>query len=202
MFVERADKLLRLFVPAVWNIDDGRQSVYLTFDDGPCPEVTPQVLDILDNYGIKATFFCVGDNVRKYPETYRLLLSRGHKVGNHTMHHIKGFDSKFERYIADVQEAAGFIDSHLFRPPYGRITRRQFNELKKSYKVIMWDVITRDYNNRLRPEKCFSIVKRFTRRGSIIVFHDSPKSSKNMLTALPWAIEWLLSQGYEFKTID
>lgn len=202
MFVERANRLLRWIVPAVWSIDDGTKSVYLTFDDGPCPKVTPKVLDILDLYGIKATFFCVGDNVRKHPETYQLVLSRGHKVGNHTMHHIKGFNHKFEHYIADVQQATRLIESHLFRPPYGRIRMRQLRELRKHYKVIMWDVITRDYNTKLPPEKCFSIVKRFTRRGSIIVFHDSLKSAKNMLISLPWSIEWLLNEGYEFKTID
>ncbi len=201
MFVERADKFLKWFIPAIWTIKDSEKSVYLTFDDGPCPEVTPKVLDILDRYDIKATFFCVGNNVKKYPHIFDLIVSKGHRVGNHTMHHLKGFNSSLNDYIKDVEEANRMINSDLFRPPYGRITIKQLKELKKSYKVIMWDVITRDYNRKLKPEKCFSIVKRFSRKGSIIVFHDSIKSADNVLQALPWSIEWLKSEGYVFKTI-
>ncbi len=201
MFVERADKFLKWFIPAIWTIKDSEKSVYLTFDDGPCPEVTPKVLDILDRYNIKATFFCVGNNVKKYPHIFDLIVSKGHRVGNHTMHHLKGFNSSLNDYIKDVEEADRLINSDLFRPPYGRITIKQLRELKKSYKVIMWDVITRDYNRKLKPEKCFSIVKRFSRKGSIIVFHDSIKSADNVLQALPWSIEWLKSEGYVFKTI-
>ncbi len=201
MFVERADKFLKWFIPAIWTIKDSEKSVYLTFDDGPCPEVTPKVLDILDRYDIKATFFCVGNNVKKYPHIFDLIVSKEHRVGNHTMHHLKGFNSSLNDYIKDVEEANRMINSDLFRPPYGRITIKQLKELKKSYKVIMWDVITRDYNRKLKPEKCFSIVKRFSRKGSIIVFHDSIKSADNVLQALPWSIEWLKSEGYVFKTI-
>lgn len=201
MFVERADKFLKWFIPAIWTIKDSEKSAYLTFDDGPCPEVTPKVLDILDRYDIKATFFCVGNNVKKYPHIFDLIVSKGHRVGNHTMHHLKGFNSSLNDYIKDVEEANRMINSDLFRPPYGRITIKQLKELKKSYKVIMWDVITRDYNRKLKPEKCFSIVKRFSRKGSIIVFHDSIKSADNVLQALPWSIEWLKSEGYVFKTI-
>ncbi len=201
MFVERADKFLKWFIPAIWTIKDSEKSVYFTFDDGPCPEVTPKVLDILDRYDIKATFFCVGNNVKKYPHIFDLIVSKGHRVGNHTMHHLKGFNSSLNDYIKDVEEANRMINSDLFRPPYGRITIKQLKELKKSYKVIMWDVITRDYNRKLKPEKCFSIVKRFSRKGSIIVFHDSIKSADNVLQALPWSIEWLKSEGYVFKTI-
>ena len=144
MFVERTNKILQLFIPAIWNIKDGTRSIYLTFDDGPCPEVTPKVLDILDKYNIKATFFCVGDNVRRHPQIFDLLIKNGHRVGNHTMHHIKGFNTSCNEYLRDVEEAGTVIDSNLFRPPYGRITLRQLKELKKRYKVIMWDVITRD----------------------------------------------------------
>ncbi len=201
MFVERADKFLKWFIPAIWTIKDSEKSVYLTFDDGPCPEVTPKVLDILDRYDIKATFFCVGNNVKKYPHIFDLIVSKEHRVGNHTMHHLKGFNSSLNDYIKDVEEANRMINSDLFRPPYGRITIKQLKELKKSYKVIMWDVITRDYNRKLKPEKCFSIVKRFSRKGSIIVFHDSIKSADNVLQALPRSIEWLKSEGYVFKTI-
>lgn len=202
MFVERANKLLKWFIPAVWTIKDSDKSVYLTFDDGPCPEVTPKILDILDRYDIKATFFCVGKNVKQHPHIFDLIVNAGHRVGNHTMHHLKGFDTSLNDYTKDIEEANELINSNLFRPPYGRITIKQLNELKKSYKIIMWDVITRDYNRNLKPEKCFSIVKRFSRRGSIIVFHDSIKSANNVLQALPWSIEWLRSEGYVFKTIQ
>ena len=202
MFVERTNKILQLFIPAIWNVTDGTRSIYLTFDDGPCPEVTPKVLDILDKYNIKATFFCVGDNVRRHPQIFDLLIKNGHRVGNHTMHHIKGFNTSCNEYLRDVEEAGTVIDSNLFRPPYGRITLRQLKELKKRYKVIMWDVITRDYNPRLKPDKCLSIVKKFSKPGSIIIFHDSQKSAANMLTALPMAIEWLIKEGYTFKTIE
>lgn len=201
MFVELTARFLKWLVPAVWRIDDETKSIYLTFDDGPCPDVTPKVLDILDKYGIKATFFCVGDNVRKYPETFRLVVDKGHRTGNHTMHHLKGFCTPVAEYIDDVEEADKYIGSNLFRPPYGRITMKQLRFLRQRYKIVMWDVITRDYNRKLTPEKCFSIVKRFARSGSIIIFHDSKKSADNVLSALPLSIEWLIRQGYTFKTI-
>lgn len=202
MFVELTARFLKWLVPAVWRIDDETKSIYLTFDDGPCPDITPKVLDILDKYGIKATFFCVGDNVRKYPETFRLVVDKGHRTGNHTMHHLKGFCTPAAEYIDDVEEADKFIGSNLFRPPYGRITMKQLRFLRQRYKIVMWDVITRDYNRKLTSEKCFSIVKRFARSGSIIIFHDSKKSADNVLSALPLSIEWLISQGYTFKTIE
>jgi len=202
MFVERASRILKHFMPAVWSIKDGTKSVYLTFDDGPCAEITPKVLDILKFYNVKATFFCVGENVKNHSGVFRQIIKDGHTVGNHTMHHIKGFNTKFADYIADIEEADSYIKSPLLRPPYGRITLKQLAELKKKYKIIMWDVITRDYNTKLNPEKCFSIVKRFTQKGSIIVFHDSVKASKNMLVALQMSIEWLKSKGYEFKIIS
>jgi len=201
MFIEQSSNFLRYIFKAVWRINDGTKTVYLTFDDGPCSEITPQVLDILDNYGIKATFFCVGDNVRKFPEVFADIQRRGHVVGNHTMHHISGFTYNYKAYIRDITEADEYIKSSLFRPPYGRISRRELRVIRKKYKIIMWDVITRDYNAKLSPEKVFKIVKRYTRKGSIIVFHDSPKAAKNMLPTLPKAIEWLTEQGYKFETI-
>ncbi|MDR2684596.1 MAG: polysaccharide deacetylase family protein [Prevotellaceae bacterium] len=201
MFIEQSNFVIRLMWKAVWRINDGSKTVYLTFDDGPCPKITPQTLDILDKFDIKATFFCVGDNVRKYPEIFESIKQRGHAVGNHTMHHLKGFNTDFQAYINDIEEANSYIKSSLLRPPYGRITFRQLRELRKKYKIVMWDVITRDYNPYFSSEKIFSIVKKYTRKGSIIVFHDSEKSSKNMLETLPNALEWLKNQGYEFKTL-
>ncbi|MDR0828852.1 MAG: polysaccharide deacetylase family protein [Prevotellaceae bacterium] len=202
MFIEQSNSVMRLLWRGIWRINGGSKTVYLTFDDGPCPEITPKTLDILDRFGVKATFFCVGDNVRKFPEIFEEIKRRGHAVGNHTMHHLKGFNTDFQAYISDIEEANKYIQSPLLRPPYGRITFRQLRELQKKYTIVMWDVITRDYNPKLSSEKIFSIVKKYTRKGSIIVFHDSAKSSKNMLETLPKAIEWLLQNNYELKTIN
>jgi peptidoglycan/xylan/chitin deacetylase (PgdA/CDA1 family) len=202
MFVERASYVFRHFMRASWNMGGSDKTVYLTFDDGPHPEITMKVLNILDIHHVKATFFCIGKNVKKYPEVFAKILKCGHSVGNHTMSHIKGFSSSFEDYVNDVNEANLYIKSNYFRPPYGRITPKQLKELKKTYKIIMWDVITRDYNPNLKSEKMLRIIKHFTKRGSIIVFHDSLKASENMLESLPKSIEWLQAKGFEFKTFN
>ena len=202
MLVEYSSKIFRWLFPAVWREYGEGKFVCLTFDDGPVEGVTSQVLDILDKYSVKATFFCVGDNVRQSPDLFSEIKSRGHSVGNHTMHHIKGFEHSIEGYVRDVEEANVSIKSRLFRPPYGRIRFSQLLRIKKNYRVIMWDVITRDYNQNLSPEKCLQVVKKHTKSGSIIVFHDSVKAAKNMLYALPKAIEWLKAEGYEFRLID
>lgn len=201
MFIEQPPFILRRIWRAHWRLPRTPKCVYLTFDDGPCPDTTPQLLDILDSYGVKATFFCVGDNVRKHPALFDELLRRGHAVGNHTMHHLRGFNYTEREYIKDVMAADSLIRSPLFRPPYGRITLKQIRHLKRHFTVIMWDVITRDYNARLTPEKVTGIVKRYSRNGSIIVFHDSVKASKNMFRAIRPSIEWLKEQGYEFRTL-
>ena len=175
--------------------------VYLTFDDGPVPEVTPLVLDILDEYGVKATFFCVGENVEKYPDIYNEILARGHKTGNHTFNHRKGFRTKADAYVENVQKANEYIKSNLFRPPHGQLKRKQRKQLQKDYQIIMWDIITHDYNHLLSPEAIFNNVRKYVRNGSIIVFHDSIKAKNNMLTVLPQTIEYLNSQRFEFKII-
>lgn len=172
--------------------------VYLTFDDGPIPEETPWVLDVLDRYGIKATFFMVGDNVRRHPELLEEVRRRGHSFGNHTMHHLQGMKVRARRYLRDVTEAAGLIDSPLFRPPHGLLRWKQAKALKNHYNIVMYDLVTRDYSRKLTGEEVFTNVRRYVRNGSIIVFHDSLKASVNMRYALPKAIEWLIGQGYEF----
>lgn len=203
MFIEQPPWLYRVLFPGVtWRMRHSEKSVYLTFDDGPIPEVTPWVLDTLDQYGIKATFFCVGDNVRKYPDIYRMIIERGHQVGNHTFNHIQGIRTWTKNYIANVQKAAGFIDSALFRPPHGHMRYPQILFLRKRYKIIMWDVVTRDYSPHMTPNGVFNVVRKYTRNGSIIVFHDSLKAEKNMREAMPRSIEWLLQQGYQFKTFE
>lgn len=193
----------RTFWHGVFLIPDkeGERSVYLTFDDGPIPETTPWVLDILDRYGVKATFFMVGDNARKYPELYAEVLRRGHKVGNHTMHHLDGSRTFTNRYVNDVREAAKYIESDLFRPPHGWMRWGQKELIHRDYRVIMYDVVTRDYSRWLTAGDVLENVKRYVRSGSIVVFHDSLKSEKRLRLALPAALEWLLEQGYEFRLI-
>lgn len=190
-----------LFPETVWRIPMKHKAVFLTFDDGPIPEVTPWVLDLLDHYGIKATFFCVGYNVRKHPETFRMVVERGHSVGNHTMHHLQGAKVTTARYVADIMEAHALIDSPLFRPPHGLIRWKQVAAIKDNMRIIMYDLVTRDYSKKLTGEQVLDNVRRYVRNGSIIVFHDSLKSESNLRYALPRAIEWLNENGYQFLPI-
>ncbi|WP_290082749.1 polysaccharide deacetylase family protein [Paramuribaculum intestinale] len=201
--IEQPPLLYRLLFPeAVWRLNRRRSRVvYLTFDDGPIPEVTPWVLDLLDAEGIKATFFMVGDNVRRYPEVFEEVKRRGHSYGNHTMHHLQGFKVTSMTYMRDITEADRLIDSHLFRPPHGIIRWRQAKAIKSRYNIIMYDLVTRDYSKRLRPNQVFDNVRRYARPGSIIVFHDSLKAERNMKAALPLAIKWLKNEGYEFDVL-
>jgi len=203
MFIEQPPFLYRMFYPgAIWRLNKKKKQVYLTFDDGPIPEVTPWVLDLLDQCNIKACFFCVADNVRKYPEIYQMILDRGHLVGNHTYHHKQGIRSWTKTYSADVDQAAGLIDSKLFRPPHGHMRLSQFFWLKRKYKVVMWDVVTRDYSNKMTAKGVFNVVRNYSRNGSVIVFHDSLKSWPRLQVALPRSIEWLRSRGYSFGTLN
>ncbi len=203
MLIERPPLLYRLLFPeAVWRITRRhRRVVYLTFDDGPIPEQTPWLLDLLDRYGIKATFFMVGDNVRRHPELLDEIRRRGHSYGNHTMHHLQGMKVTARTYWRDITEADKLIDSILFRPPHGIMRWKQAAAIKKHYNIVMYDLVTRDYSKKMTPDRVFDNVRRFARNGSIIVFHDSLKAATNMRSALPRSIEWLLSQGYEFEPI-
>ena len=204
MFIEQPPLLYRLLFPeAVWRLKrhKNRCVVYLTFDDGPIPEVTPWVLDLLDHYGIKATFFLVGDNVRRHPELFEEIKRRGHSWGNHTMHHLQGMKVTSRRYMRDITEADDLIDSPLFRPPHGIIRWKQAKGIKNHYNLIMYDLVTRDYSKELSPDQVLANVKRYARNGSIIVFHDSLKAERNMKYALPLAIEWLKENGYDFLPI-
>jgi peptidoglycan-N-acetylglucosamine deacetylase len=194
--------LLRPFLgKLLWRKNSSEKVIYVTFDDGPVPEVTPRVLDMLDEYNIKATFFCVGENVEKYPELYNDILRRGHKTGNHTYNHLKGISVTTEEYVANVHKAAEIIDSRLFRPPYGRINFKQKKALRKEYQIVMWDVITQDYNTNLSPNQILQNIKLYSRNGSLVVFHDSLKAERNMLTVLPRAIEYWNSRGYRYEVL-
>lgn len=202
MIIEQLPVFFRgVYRKVTWRKDNRLKNIYLTFDDGPIPKVTPWVLDILDLYDIKATFFCVGENVWRYPEIYKEILRRGHRTGNHTFNHQRGFFTSTKRYLENVEKAACYVKSDLFRPPHGELRSVQYFQLRKKYQIIQWDVITRDYNPDLTGEQVFGIVKKYARNGSIVVFHDSLKSESNMRYALPKAIEYLLAQGYSFEKL-
>lgn len=190
------------FPAAVWRMPTGDNKVYLTFDDGPIPQVTPQVLDILKRYNIKATFFCVGDNIRKHPHIFQRIVDEGHMVGNHTFNHIQGVYTKNAKFFENVELCNTYTRSNLFRPPHGLLTRTQYRRLSEQYRIIMWDVISCDYDPLVLPERCFRNVKDFVREGSIITFHDSLKSEKNVLEALPKVIEYIHDLGYTFELIN
>lgn len=177
-------------------------ALYLTFDDGPVPEVTPIVLDILKQYNAKATFFCVGDNVRKYPELFERLKAEGHSVGNHTFSHLNGHHTDNKKWYEDIEKGQELIGTNLLRPPYGRISYRQVKYLREKYRIIMWSVLTGDYDHRLTKDQVLNNALKYTRDGSIIVFHDSIKASERMLYALPKVLEHFKNNNYQFKAID
>ena len=205
MIIEQPAIYLRWLYPkALWRMDRREHAVYLTFDDGPIPESTPFILDTLRRYAIKATFFMVGDNVRKHPDLYEQIVGEGHQVGNHTHNHISGFRHSLHSYSYNVEKANAYIHSHLFRPPHGWIRPVQYALLtqQKRYKMVMWDLVTRDYSKWLNADDVVNNVKRYARNGSIITFHDSLKAIDKLRTALPQSIEWLKEQGYAFKTFE
>ena len=203
MFIEQVPEIIRLLFPkALWRMNPKEKAVYLTFDDGPIPIVTPWVVDLLKQYDIKATFFMVGDNVRKHPQEFQYVVDNGHRIGNHTFNHLKGFITSTDRYVENVELADKFIQSNLFRPPHGFVNHKLYNKLSKNYKFVMWDLVTRDYSFRLYGEDVLANVKRYTRNGSIITFHDSMRSESNLRYALPRALDWLMEQGYTFKTFE
>lgn len=183
-------------------MDPSEKAVYLTFDDGPIPEATPWIIETLAQYDVKATFFMVGDNVHKYPHLLELIKSHGHRLGNHTYNHIGGLRHSYKGYLINVRKADDLIHSQLFRPPHGWMSWGQYMYLRKKYTIVMWDLVTRDYSNRLTAEDVLENVKLYARPGSIITFHDSLKSIDKLKVMLPKALEWLKSEGYEFKVFD
>jgi peptidoglycan/xylan/chitin deacetylase (PgdA/CDA1 family) len=191
-----------LYPNALWRINAHQKKVYLTFDDGPVPEATPWVLDLLSQHNIKATFFCVGENVWRHPEIYQRILNEGHRTGNHTHNHLRATKVSAACYHENIDKAATFIKSDLFRPPHGELFPWQVRQLKKRFKsIVFWDVLTYDYNQNQPADHVVGNVKKYTRPGSILLFHDSVKAWPNMHKALPIAIEWLLNEGYTFDVI-
>ena len=203
MIIEQPAKWLRWFYPrATWRMDKRRRAVYLTFDDGPIPEATPFILETLAKFNVKATFFMVGDNVRKYPKLYERIVAEGHQVGNHTFNHWGGFRHTTKAYSANTEKANELIHAHLCRPPHGWMRWEQYFWLGRKYRIVMWDLVTRDYSKHLTALDVVNNVKKYTRNGSIITFHDSLKSIDKLRTALPEALQWLKEQGYECKTFE
>jgi len=194
--------LARLFFPQlVWDIETDSKEIFLTFDDGPHPEITPRVLEILDEYDAKATFFCVGENVEKYPETYTSILQKGHRCGNHSYNHLNGWKTNNEQYFENIKQCGQLIESNLFRPPYGRIKPSQIKVLKQKFKIIMWSVVSFDFSKNTSPAQCLDNAIRFAKAGSIVVFHDSEKASTNLFYALPKFLEYFIERGYKFSVI-
>lgn len=186
----------------VWKIPAGENEIFLTFDDGPHPAITPFVLDCLRQYNAKATFFCIGKNVQKYQQVYRQILNEGHAAGNHTYNHLNGWKTNDAEYIKNTILAKKYIDSNLFRPPYGRISRLQIQQLQPVFRIIMWDVLSGDFDIHLSPQKCFKNVVSNTVAGSVIVFHDSEKALPRLEYALPKALQFFAEKGFVMKGIN
>lgn len=201
-----------IFPKYIWDIKNVDNKIYLTFDDGPIPEITEWILDILNKYEVKATFFCIGDNIEKHPEVFQKVIQNGHSIGNHTFNHLKGWNFSTEEYIENTLQCEKAITSNseivnlkskIFRPPYGKIKPSQSNILRKlGYKIIMWDVLSVDYDKKISPEQCLENIIQNTVSGSIIACHDSLKAFKNLEYALPKAIEYLKNKGFVFERID
>jgi peptidoglycan/xylan/chitin deacetylase (PgdA/CDA1 family) len=197
LYFHRTPKPLEWLYPGLrWHKDRKGNSVYLTFDDGPVPEITPEILDILAFKEAKATFFCVGDNARKYPHILRRVVDEGHTVGNHTFNHVNGWSVETSAYVNNVDKCDKELQSqgiytNLFRPPYGRISRSQIKSLKKRWEIIMWDVLTGDFDHSLDSETCFQRTVKHVKPGSIIVMHDNPKASARTLDLLPRLIDYI-----------
>jgi peptidoglycan/xylan/chitin deacetylase (PgdA/CDA1 family) len=203
MLIEQPAKWLRWLYPrATWRMDKNERSVYLTFDDGPIPESTPFILETLKKFNAKATFFMVGENVMRHHDLYTQIVQEGHQVGNHTYNHIGSLKHWAITYAYNTEKANQLIHAHLFRPPHGWMKHSVYWWMSRRYRIIMWDVVTRDYSKWMTAEDIYENVKKYTRNGSIITFHDSLKSIEKLHYALPKALQWLKDQGYEFKTFE
>lgn len=205
LYFAKTPWLLKKMYPAgVWDIPVKEKVIYLTFDDGPHPEITAFVLGQLRQYNAKATFFCIGKNVVQHAATYANILNEGHKTGNHTFNHLNGWKADDKKYFEDIAEARKYIDSDLFRPPYGRISKLQLKYLTEAFKMkaIMWSVLSGDFDKKILPETCLKNVVLSAKSGSIIVFHDSEKAFKNLQYSLPKTLEIFKEQGYRFDKIN
>ncbi len=198
----RPPYLFRKLIPgALWRMNKTEKKIYLTFDDGPVPGVTPEALSVLKNFNVKATFFCVGNNVRKHPEIFKQIISEGHAVGNHTFAHADGWNMTTKNYLSEVQKCSEIFSSKLFRPPYGRMRTPQRKKIQRKFKIVLWDVLTYDFDSELSGEDCLQATLKNSREGSIVVFHDSVKAKERMLFVLPKFIEEMKGRGFEFGVL-
>lgn len=202
MYLIKSPFWLQWFYPTlIWHKNRKEKCIYLTFDDGPIPVVTPFVLNTLKEYNALATFFCIGDNVKKHPDIFERITLDGHSIGNHTFNHLNGWQTEDDVYIENVNRCSDLVQTTLFRPPYGRGKKSQYSLLKTQYSIIMWDVLSGDFDVNLSAEKCLQNVIRNSKNGSIIVFHDSLKAMPRLEYALPKALEFLSKEGYSFKAL-
>ena len=191
-----------------WHRQNQDKKIYLTFDDGPIPVVTEWVLDVLAQYDAKATFFCVGDNIRKHPAVFQRVISDGHKAGNHTFNHLKGWKTGNDHYLQNISECRDIMDQYvsdtakpLFRPPYGAIKPSQIQVIKSEYEIVMWDVLSGDFEKNVSAERCLQMVLKYTESGSVVVFHDSIKTYEKLQKVLPQFLDYYTSRGYKFVTL-
>ena len=195
--------LMQLFFKdIIWKVNTNKKEIYLTFDDGPHPEITPWVLNELDKYKAKATFFCLGKNIEQFPNVFSEIIAKGHCIGNHSYDHVHGWKYSFKSYISNVDRCEKLTSSKFFRPPHGRMKPTQVNYLKKRYTIVMWDVIGRDYDNTITKEQCLESIINTTKPGSIVLLHDNEKSKESMQYALPRLLEYFSLKGFQFKELN
>lgn len=206
MYLTKTPFLLRAFYPSCrWKMPANEKVIYLSFDDGPHPIATPFVLEQLEKYNANASFFCIGKNVVEHPEIYQQIIAKGHTVGNHTMHHLNGWKTEDELYLQNIQEANAVISSNFFRPPYGRIKKNQIRKIRADksipQEIIMWDVLSGDFDTNITGQQCLNNVLKNTSAGSIVVFHDSAKAWDRLQIALPATLDYFTKKGYQFKAL-
>ncbi|SDL20078.1 Peptidoglycan/xylan/chitin deacetylase, PgdA/CDA1 family [Pedobacter sp. ok626] len=205
MYLVKSPLLLKWYYPSLtWNKSRSEKVIYLTFDDGPIPDVTTFVLKTLKSFDAKATFFCIGDNIVKHPDVFEQIKKDGHQIGNHTFNHLKGWKTEDKTYLNNFKACQKLTQTHLFRPPYGRIKKSQISEIKSAYpemQIVMWDVITGDFDLNLSPEECYRNAIKHTTSGSIVVFHDSLKAFDRLEYALPRFLQYFTDKGFSFLTL-
>lgn len=202
MYLVKTPKYVQEAFPTMeWRYQTVDKVLYLTFDDGPTPESTPTILEILQRYGAKATFFCVGDNIRKFPQLVDTIIDEGHKIGSHTYNHLSGWTTTNRTYYSNIHKAADLVDSRLFRPPYGRITPNQSKQISKDYRIVMWDVLSGDFDKNITADQCYHNVINNSKPGSVVVFHDSKKTTSLVSKVLPRVLEFFDANGYQFDSI-